>query len=208
MQYNQQYNSMNNIIAISPHYTSSPTTCNSSYPLSVQLASSKTKIPSTNNKRSKISSGNGSSGKRTKTDSNGNQSTSGNSLPISLMKTEDDGISQIQKRVPVNQGSESEYTDISNIKSYSSSFDDESLEQQGESRSNSLVEGCVDQGKIIINTFINNRVACLLFVNFSSNSHLSSSAQSFHFQYIKRFIQRKKLEFFFTIYLEQKLLLT
>ncbi|XP_045462332.1 protein tramtrack, beta isoform-like isoform X2 [Harmonia axyridis] len=181
MQYNQQYNSVDNLINMTPHYPPIAATCPSSPPLSVHPQSQNTSIPPTNNKRTKGFNGNGTNGKRSKIDSNGNQSIPSKSLPVNLIKTEDENVNQKKKGVSSNQDSEPEFTDISNIKSDRSSADEESVDKPVESKSNFLADSFVDQGKPDAKYGLKPSYLCEMCPKrFSRRDHLRTHEKNIH----------------------------
>ncbi|KAK9877161.1 hypothetical protein WA026_016903 [Henosepilachna vigintioctopunctata] len=149
MQYNRQYNSVDNHMTLPHHYPSSV----GRNPVPNPPVTQHSQVPNTNslqppnNKRLSRNSGNiGGNGKRSKTDSNGNQNIpcKSTSAQIPLLKVEDESVSQVRKSISSSQDSEPEYTDISNIKSERSSLDDERLEKPIIDKT---ADSIADQGK-------------------------------------------------------------
>ncbi|KAL3284909.1 hypothetical protein HHI36_019042 [Cryptolaemus montrouzieri] len=152
MMRNMQYNSIDNQMTIPPHY-SNPTSVVRN-PTPPPPISQHTKVPSLNipqqpnNKRSsKNFNSGGGNGKRTKTDNNANQSIFSKSVPMSLVKEEDEIVSQIRKSVSSNHDSEPEYTDISYMKSERSSLDEDSLEKHIVDKSSTAIDSSAEQAR-------------------------------------------------------------
>ncbi|KAL3284908.1 hypothetical protein HHI36_019042 [Cryptolaemus montrouzieri] len=154
MMRNMQYNSIDNQMTIPPHY-SNPTSVVRN-PTPPPPISQHTKVPSLNipqqpnNKRSsKNFNSGGGNGKRTKTDNNANQSIFSKSVPMSLVKEEDEIVSQIRKSVSSNHDSEPEYTDISYMKSERSSLDEDSLEKHIVDKSSTAIDSSAEQDMLM-----------------------------------------------------------
>lgn len=165
IQYNQSYNSMDSQLGLTSHFAATEAAYNSSPPPAIQQIPN-INIPPINTKRARNSNISGSNRKRTKVDSNGNRNIPSKSVPISLVKREDDIMNQKKKGATLNQDSEPEFTDISNMKSDRSYADEESIEKQTDSRNNSLVDNCIDQGELVYIFFLYwiNRVACSFLI--------------------------------------------